>query len=238
MSTFKWMELCLRTEKDHVLCTWPLLRGIIVRYIFSLFLLRRKRSRAQPFSLTLSLKNRVDINPRTEDPKFPLSHALFPPATEHGTPNLPPLLSLLLSLSHFPTPSLFDTGSIGINYDRVADNLPQPSKVVQLLKTQNINRVKLYDTDPTLLPPSLPRRPRRDPSMQRWWRRSQPLTSILSEHNYFLELGFKIVFLVALFFLHDLILSGPCCQIVTSTSLWILCCGLVENMSDLLEWIY
>ncbi|KAI8552905.1 hypothetical protein RHMOL_Rhmol06G0304700 [Rhododendron molle] len=61
------------------------------------------------------------------------------------------LLSLLLSLSHFPTPSLSDTGSVGINYGRVADNLPQPSKVVQLLKTQGMNRVKLYDTDSTVL---------------------------------------------------------------------------------------
>ncbi|KAA8523637.1 hypothetical protein F0562_010060 [Nyssa sinensis] len=42
-------------------------------------------------------------------------------------------------------------GLIGINYGRIADNLPEPSKVVQLLKSQGLNRVKLYDTDATVL---------------------------------------------------------------------------------------
>lgn len=60
-------------------------------------------------------------------------------------------LSLLLSLSHFPIPSLSDTGSVGINYGQVADNLPPPSKVVQLLNSQGLNRVKLYNTDSTVL---------------------------------------------------------------------------------------
>ncbi|KAH7860109.1 hypothetical protein Vadar_009449 [Vaccinium darrowii] len=60
-------------------------------------------------------------------------------------------LSLLLSLSHFPIPSLSDTGSFGINYGQVADNLPPPSKVVQLLNSQGLNRVKLYNTDSTVL---------------------------------------------------------------------------------------
>lgn len=44
-----------------------------------------------------------------------------------------------------------EAGSIGINYGRIADNLPTPSKVVELLKTQGFNRVKLYDTDTTVL---------------------------------------------------------------------------------------
>ncbi|KAL0306330.1 UNVERIFIED_CONTAM: Glucan endo-1,3-beta-glucosidase 11 [Sesamum radiatum] len=44
-----------------------------------------------------------------------------------------------------------DSGSIGINYGRVADNLPSPPQVVQLLKTQGITKVKLYDTDSTVL---------------------------------------------------------------------------------------
>ncbi|XP_077214989.1 glucan endo-1,3-beta-glucosidase 13-like [Tasmannia lanceolata] len=44
-----------------------------------------------------------------------------------------------------------ESGSIGVNYGRIADNLPPATKVVQLLKTQNIDRVKLYDTDPTIL---------------------------------------------------------------------------------------
>ncbi|KAJ4813931.1 hypothetical protein LUZ62_026497 [Rhynchospora pubera] len=42
-------------------------------------------------------------------------------------------------------------GSIGINYGRVANNLPSASTVVQLLKTNGVTQVKLYDTDPTVL---------------------------------------------------------------------------------------
>ena len=44
-----------------------------------------------------------------------------------------------------------DAGSISINYGRIANNLPSPSKVVELLKSQGIDRVKLYDTDSTVL---------------------------------------------------------------------------------------
>ncbi|GLT57522.1 hypothetical protein SLA2020_304880 [Shorea laevis] len=42
-------------------------------------------------------------------------------------------------------------GLIGVNYGRVANNLPTPDKVVELLKTQGIDRVKLYDTDAEVL---------------------------------------------------------------------------------------
>ncbi|WCJ32989.1 O-Glycosyl hydrolases family 17 protein [Euphorbia peplus] len=42
-------------------------------------------------------------------------------------------------------------GQIGVNYGRVANNLPAPEKVVALLKAQGINRVKLYDTDSSVL---------------------------------------------------------------------------------------
>lgn len=44
-----------------------------------------------------------------------------------------------------------DASSIGINYGRIANNLPAPSQVVQLLKSQGLNRVKLYDTDSAVL---------------------------------------------------------------------------------------
>ncbi|CAK8571307.1 unnamed protein product [Lathyrus sativus] len=54
---------------------------------------------------------------------------------------------LFLSLSF----SYSEAGSIGINYGRIANNLPPPSKVVELLKTQGISRVKLYDTESTVL---------------------------------------------------------------------------------------
>lgn len=40
---------------------------------------------------------------------------------------------------------------VGVNYGRVANNLPTPSQVVQLLKSNNIDQVKLYDADPTIL---------------------------------------------------------------------------------------
>ncbi|KAK6946987.1 X8 domain [Dillenia turbinata] len=53
---------------------------------------------------------------------------------------------LLLSLI-----SLTDGGSIGINYGRVADNLPAPKQVVDLLKSQGITKVKLYDTNSDVL---------------------------------------------------------------------------------------
>ncbi|XP_061342287.1 glucan endo-1,3-beta-glucosidase 12 [Gastrolobium bilobum] len=43
------------------------------------------------------------------------------------------------------------TGSVGINYGMVANDLPTPSKVVELLKAQGLNRVKLYDTDARVL---------------------------------------------------------------------------------------
>uniref|UniRef100_A0A0D6QW33 glucan endo-1,3-beta-D-glucosidase n=1 Tax=Araucaria cunninghamii TaxID=56994 RepID=A0A0D6QW33_ARACU len=42
-------------------------------------------------------------------------------------------------------------GSVGVNYGRVADNLPSALKVVKLVTSQGIDRVKLYDTDPAVL---------------------------------------------------------------------------------------
>ncbi|KDO36784.1 hypothetical protein CISIN_1g009301mg [Citrus sinensis] len=44
-----------------------------------------------------------------------------------------------------------DAGSIGVNYGRIANNLPSASKVVQLLKSQGIERVKVFDTDAAVL---------------------------------------------------------------------------------------
>ncbi|KAK8527188.1 hypothetical protein V6N12_054412 [Hibiscus sabdariffa] len=42
-------------------------------------------------------------------------------------------------------------GSVGINYGRLADDLPSPDKVVQLLKSQGVTKVKIFDTDPAVL---------------------------------------------------------------------------------------
>ncbi|KAK9089759.1 hypothetical protein Scep_028841 [Stephania cephalantha] len=64
-------------------------------------------------------------------------------------------ISCLILLSVFTVFAFFAVsdaeGWIGVNYGRVANDLPSAVKVVQLLKTQGINRVKLYDTDPSVL---------------------------------------------------------------------------------------
>ncbi|MED6123563.1 hypothetical protein PIB30_050310 [Stylosanthes scabra] len=39
----------------------------------------------------------------------------------------------------------------GINYGQIANNLPSPSRVVVLIKSLNISRLKLYDADPNVL---------------------------------------------------------------------------------------
>ncbi|KAI5683261.1 hypothetical protein M9H77_04489 [Catharanthus roseus] len=61
------------------------------------------------------------------------------------------LLFLLLLLLIFSFSSFADGGSIGVNYGRVANNLPSAVKVVKLLKSQGLERVKVYDTDPSVL---------------------------------------------------------------------------------------
>ncbi|KAM0926849.1 hypothetical protein ACQ4PT_003029 [Festuca glaucescens] len=44
-----------------------------------------------------------------------------------------------------------DAGTVGVNWGRVANDLPNPAAVVQLLKQHGIAQVKLYDTEPTVL---------------------------------------------------------------------------------------
>ncbi|XP_062220439.1 glucan endo-1,3-beta-glucosidase 12-like [Phragmites australis] len=44
-----------------------------------------------------------------------------------------------------------DAGTVGVNWGRVANNLPNPAAVAQLLKQQGITQVKLYDAEPTVL---------------------------------------------------------------------------------------
>ncbi|KAK4846103.1 hypothetical protein QYF36_013158 [Acer negundo] len=56
---------------------------------------------------------------------------------------------LLLLLSIFF--AFADAGSIGVNYGRIANNLPSATKVVELLKSQGIDRVKVFDADPSVL---------------------------------------------------------------------------------------
>eukprot|EP01018_Ginkgo_biloba_P022264 Gb_38156 [translate_table: standard] len=41
--------------------------------------------------------------------------------------------------------------AIGVNYGRLANNLPTPSQVVQLLQEKGIRKAKIFDTDPQVL---------------------------------------------------------------------------------------
>ncbi|KAL2926195.1 Glucan endo-1 3-beta-glucosidase 13 [Bienertia sinuspersici] len=62
-------------------------------------------------------------------------------------------------LSHFLLPFFLfglalaatESGKVGVNYGRIANNLPTPDKVVELLKQQSITRVKIFDTDVSVL---------------------------------------------------------------------------------------
>ncbi|XP_074326512.1 glucan endo-1,3-beta-glucosidase-like [Apium graveolens] len=46
---------------------------------------------------------------------------------------------------------LSDFGSIGVNYGRVANDLPDPPQVVELLKSNGISRVKIFDANPSIV---------------------------------------------------------------------------------------
>ncbi|KAL3508449.1 hypothetical protein ACH5RR_027850 [Cinchona calisaya] len=72
-------------------------------------------------------------------------------ATPHQ-PSLSSVFLLLILLLSSLSATLCDTGgSVAINYGRIANDLPSPPQVVQLLKTQGLTKVKLYDTDSTVL---------------------------------------------------------------------------------------
>ncbi|GAV85878.1 Glyco_hydro_17 domain-containing protein/X8 domain-containing protein [Cephalotus follicularis] len=83
-------------------------------------------------------------------PPNPISHS-HPPCFSQKrsmmSMALAPVALLLISFIIFAD----GAGTIGVNYGRVANNLPQPSQVVQLLKSQGIDTVKLYDTDSSVL---------------------------------------------------------------------------------------
>ncbi|XP_042505750.1 glucan endo-1,3-beta-glucosidase 11 [Macadamia integrifolia] len=56
---------------------------------------------------------------------------------------------LFALVSGFVLPLL--VASVGINYGQIADNLPSPEKVIPLLRSIGVNKVKLYDADPRVL---------------------------------------------------------------------------------------
>ncbi|XP_039119482.1 glucan endo-1,3-beta-glucosidase 3 [Dioscorea cayenensis subsp. rotundata] len=57
-------------------------------------------------------------------------------------------LTALLLLFSFTSS---EAGAVGVNYGRVANNLPSATKVAQLLKSHSISQIKLYDADPSVL---------------------------------------------------------------------------------------
>ncbi|KAL1567585.1 glucan endo-1,3-beta-D-glucosidase-like [Salvia divinorum] len=62
--------------------------------------------------------------------------------------SMAPIFILLISLISAADAA---TGAIGVNYGRIANNLPSATRVVRLLKSQGIDRVKVYDSDPAVL---------------------------------------------------------------------------------------
>ncbi|XP_058103762.1 glucan endo-1,3-beta-glucosidase-like [Magnolia sinica] len=55
----------------------------------------------------------------------------------------------LLFIFFSPTPTA--AKEIGICYGQVANNLPSPAEVVHLLKTNGISKIRLFNTEPTIL---------------------------------------------------------------------------------------
>ncbi|KAG8070388.1 hypothetical protein GUJ93_ZPchr0006g46413 [Zizania palustris] len=60
------------------------------------------------------------------------------------------MLCLLAVPCHGKKMSSF-VGTYGVNYGRIADNLPPPAEVVKLLRMSRIKNVKIYDADHTVL---------------------------------------------------------------------------------------
>ncbi|KAJ8767756.1 hypothetical protein K2173_020696 [Erythroxylum novogranatense] len=61
------------------------------------------------------------------------------------------LLFLLFSDHLAPLSAQAFTGTYGINYGRIADNIPSPDEVVKLLRAGKIRNVRIYDADHSVL---------------------------------------------------------------------------------------
>ncbi|XP_052199307.1 glucan endo-1,3-beta-glucosidase 11-like [Diospyros lotus] len=57
---------------------------------------------------------------------------------------------LVLSIGFTPNVEAF-TGTYGINYGRIADNIPSPDNVAKLLRAAKIKNVRIYDADQSVL---------------------------------------------------------------------------------------
>nr|AIR93915.1 glucanase [Cicer arietinum] len=62
----------------------------------------------------------------------------------------PFLVLFLLFFTQFASLQAF-TGTYGINYGRIADNIPSPDEVVTLLRAAKIRNVRIYDADHSVL---------------------------------------------------------------------------------------
>eukprot|EP01018_Ginkgo_biloba_P010757 Gb_30865 [translate_table: standard] len=60
-------------------------------------------------------------------------------------------LILLLSGGAVYSTALDLTSLVGINYGRIADNLPSPSKVAKMLRSSNVTNIRIYDADKAVL---------------------------------------------------------------------------------------
>ncbi|GFQ00777.1 glucan endo-1 3-beta-glucosidase 13 [Phtheirospermum japonicum] len=65
--------------------------------------------------------------------------------------HLPHTLCALIFLLSTLLTVFSDSATVGINYGRIADDLPPPQQVVQLLKAQGITKAKLFDADANVL---------------------------------------------------------------------------------------
>ncbi|XP_010545763.1 PREDICTED: glucan endo-1,3-beta-glucosidase 14 [Tarenaya hassleriana] len=60
-------------------------------------------------------------------------------------------LFIFATLSSLATTSVAFTGTYGVNYGRIADNLPSPYAVATLLKSAKIKNIRIYDADHSVL---------------------------------------------------------------------------------------
>ncbi|XP_052183060.1 glucan endo-1,3-beta-glucosidase 14-like isoform X2 [Diospyros lotus] len=58
---------------------------------------------------------------------------------------------ILFLLLHFPRANHGLTGTFGVNYGRIADNLPKPGNVALLLRANKIKNIRIYDADHEVL---------------------------------------------------------------------------------------